>query len=132
MKPWREAPFVVLGMQLISSFISVKNSCIVHSLRGNFFFPYKGFLTRSPNKNYISSIPEFLYNAGENTSLWCLNTSRGSDSFLRGASSSSVGARRGQHSLVRNEPIALMFRHLEEKRQCPIVRLFSSVGIKCE
>ena len=29
MKPWREAPFLVLGMQPTSSFILVKNSCML-------------------------------------------------------------------------------------------------------
>ena len=43
LRPWREAPFLVLGMQQISSFISVKNSSIVHSLRGHSFSLLKGF-----------------------------------------------------------------------------------------
>ena len=52
---------------------------------------------------------------GRTPPLWCLDTSRGSGSPLWNASSSSVGTRRGQHGSVRNELVALMFRHLEKE-----------------
>jgi len=64
------------------------------------------------------------------SSLWCLDTSIGSGSLFRGAFSLSVGAKRGQHGSVRNEPVTLVFRHLKEEWQCLVVRPISSVGIK--
>ena len=67
---------------------------------------------------------------GRTSSLLCLDISRGSGGLLRGTSSMSVGAKHGQCGSVRNELVALMFRHLEEERQCLMVRLSSSVGIK--
>jgi len=69
---------------------------------------------------------------GRTSSLWCLVTSRGRGNLFRGASSSSVGVRRGQHGSVRNELVALMFRHLEEGGNSLWDASTSSMGIKCD
>ena len=77
--------FLVLGMQLISSFILVETLAFTQ-FKGTLFFPFKGFLTRSPNKITIEVyiFSNFLYNARVNLSPWCLDTLRGSGSFRLG------------------------------------------------